>query len=158
MLCTKFIMYFSLGNCSPIVLSGKVLCPRLPAWALYLPRQHYRRTVPLWEFQNRIIILTEKGQDLQSNFYCMLFRNSQFETRKTDDWCQYYYCTIRSCSGPFLRISGNYFWMSLTSNMHTKFIKNKINQVIIILEYWMHHRYWNIYDKICWDNLLYYFF
>jgi hypothetical protein len=113
-----------------------------------------------WQNNKRMVISKslEKGQDLQSNFYCMLFRNSQFETRKTDDWCQYYYCTIRSCSGPFLRINGNYFWMSLTSNTHTKFIKNKINQVIIILEYWMHHRYWNIYDKICWDNLLYYYF
>ena len=38
-------MYFSLGNRSPIVLSRKV----------YLPRQHYRRTVPLWEVHYRII-------------------------------------------------------------------------------------------------------
>ena len=55
MLCTINISVFSLVNSFPIVLS----VPSPLAQALYLTRQHYRRTVPAREDTNRIIVHTD---------------------------------------------------------------------------------------------------
>jgi hypothetical protein len=55
MLCTKYIIVFSLENSFPIVLSGEVGSSPL-AQALYLTRQHYRRTVPSEVDNNRMIL------------------------------------------------------------------------------------------------------
>jgi hypothetical protein len=55
MLCIKYSIVFSLENSFHIVLSGEVVSSPL-VQALYLTRQHYRRTVPLGVDNNRIII------------------------------------------------------------------------------------------------------
>jgi hypothetical protein len=55
MLCTRYIIVFSLENSFHIVLSGEIYIVPLPlAQAPYLTRQHYRRTVSWGVDNNRI--------------------------------------------------------------------------------------------------------